>query len=389
MKFGIYVHIPYCLQQCPYCDFATVKFDHPVTREDYTNIVLQEIRSRNHAVPYKSVSTLYFGGGTPSLAGPHNIAAVINELKLYFDFSNVEEITLEINPGTVSEAQLDQYIAMGVTRFSVGLQTFNAKLLKILGREHSPEDTHKTLKLLKSSNVLYTVDLLFALPHQSMGDLDTDLNEIQKYRPEHVSAYCLTVPDKNPLAAQRPPEGTQVEMFYRVENRLAEIDLVRYEVSNYSVPGKESKHNSSYWKDIPYWGLGMSAHSYFKQGPYGMRFWNPPSIASYKNQVNTLDVKDSLALSLPKERHEVLTLAQATTDFCHTRLRTFAGLDIKQVQEKFGESTVDHVIKALLRLQDKGLVESVDRRLWKIAHNALVMSEQVFQEMTFLSSELN
>ncbi len=387
MKFGIYVHIPYCLQQCPYCDFATVRSDHPVTREDYTHSVLQEIRSRNRVVPYKKVSTLYFGGGTPSLAGPKNIAAVIQELKRYFDFSAIEEVTLEINPGTVSEPELLEYLDIGVTRFSVGVQTFNSELLKKIGREHSEQSTHQTLALLKSKNVLYTADILFALPHQSLKDLDQDLNEIIQYKPQHISGYCLTVPDKNPMSAYRPSEDVQVQMFYHLEERLKEIGLTRYEVSNYALPGKESRHNSLYWNDSPYWGLGMSAHSYFLEGPYGTRFWNPPSIAAYTKQVQSYPGKNRITESFPKEQFEDLTLSQALTDFCHTRLRTTRGLNINELTLKLGHSAENIVLNYLKRLEARSLAK-LEGDFWKIPHKALVMSEQVFQEMTFLPSDL-
>ena len=387
MKFGIYVHIPYCLQQCPYCDFATVKSDHPVTREEYINIVLQEIRTRNHAIPYKKISTIYFGRGTPSLAGPTNIAAVIQELRKYFDLSEIEEVTLEINPGTISPEEFLNYLDIGITRFSVGAQTFNNKLLKLIGREHSSEDTHKTLQLLKSKNVLYTLDLLFALPHQTLDELTADLDEIAKYQPQHVSAYCLTVPDKNPLARNRPDEETQVKMFYLVEDRLKTFGLTRYEVSNYSAPGMESRHNSLYWEDQPYWGLGMSAHSYFLTGTYGTRFWNPPSISAYHKQIQTCVIGEHLPEALPKAQAETLTLPQSLTDFCHTKLRTMRGLYIKELSHKFGDQAVRFVLKPLQRLQSKGLIET-NGDIWRISNNALVLSEQVFQEMTFLPSDL-
>jgi oxygen-independent coproporphyrinogen-3 oxidase len=389
MKFGIYVHIPYCLQQCPYCDFATVRFDHPVTREDYTNILLQEIRTRNQAVPYKQVSTVYFGGGTPSLAGPKNIAAVIHELKQHFDLSHLEEVTLEINPGTVSVGDLEEYKTIGVTRYSVGVQTFNPKLLKRLGREHTVADTHQTLELLKNKSLLYTADLLFGLPDQSLDDLNADLLIFKSYKPDHISAYCLTVPDNNPLNAGRPSDEQQAEMFYRVEAELNSIGLKRYEVSNYAVPGKEARHNSLYWQDEPYWGIGMSAHSYFLEGENGSRFWNPPTIAAYRKQVEAPTAQKSITSMIPKEQSEFLTTSQALTDFCHTRLRTVRGLQQSELESKFAPSAAQHVYSRLEKLVSKGLVEISSAGVWRIAHKAFIISEQVFQEMTFLSSELD
>lgn len=388
-RFGIYIHIPYCLQQCPYCDFATVLNTHPLKKEDYIDIVRQEIRNRNQAVPFRKVSTLYFGGGTPSLLSPSNLDAVIRELgDTGFDLSSLEEVSLEINPGTLTKDLLNDYLGIGISRFSVGAQTFSDRLLKLLGREHSSSETRETLDLIASSQVNYTVDLLYALPEQSMEDLLQDLDTLKELNPPHVSAYCLTVPDKNPRFFKRPSEDVQVAMFYRVEEELRKIGLSRYEVSSYTAPGRHSRHNSLYWEDQSYWGLGMSAHSYFKTGDWGIRFWNPPHLVAYEKQVRIENKMTSrIDAFLPTHQFEALRLHQSLTDFCHTRLRTMQGLSMEWLSKKFPPVAVEKAKDRLTSLMKKGLVE-VEDSVWRISHQKLILSEQVYQEMTFLSSEL-
>lgn len=396
MKFGVYVHIPYCLQQCPYCDFATVHHTHPTKKEDYLQIVLQEIRSRNKALKYRKVSTLYFGGGTPSLLSSHQLDAVIQELSSNnFDLSGLEEVTLEINPGTITQSSLLDLKNIGVTRFSVGAQTFNEDLLKTLGREHTVQQTLDTLNLLSHSGMDYTLDVLFGLPGQTLTNLAEDLDVVSRLNPVHVSSYCLTLPEAHPLNKNRPTDDEQSKMFYYVERRLADMGLDRYEISNFSKPGKRAIHNSLYWSGDPYWGLGMSAHSYLPDEDYGVRFWNPPHIEAYKKQV--LQSQNDAAppyKDLPPHQVEVLTKNQALTDFCHTRLRTTRGLDELSVAQSFGDDVFAIVRERLLKLEAKGLVVSrpcasnAIARRWSLSHEALVISEQVFQEMTFLVSDL-
>lgn len=323
------------------------------------------------------------------MLSPHHLDAVMRELrKVGFDLSSLEEATLEVNPGTLTRDRLNDYLSLGISRFSIGVQTFNDRLLKILGREHSSSETRETLEIVSSSHANYTVDLLYALPEQSMEDLLQDLDELKKLNPPHVSAYCLTVPDKNPRFFNRPAEEIQVAMFYRVEDELKKIGLSRYEVSSYTAPGKHSRHNNLYWEDQSYWGLGMSAHSYFKTGDWGVRFWNPPHLVAYEKQ-SRIEHKMTSRIGdfLPPHQFEDLRLHQSLTDFCHTRLRTMQGLNMEWLSKKFPPQAVENASRRLAKLMEKGLVE-VKGSVWRISHQSLVLSEQVYQEMTFLSSEL-
>ena len=390
MKFGVYIHIPHCLQQCSYCDFATLPISHKTSPADYASILIQEIEKRNPAVPYRSVSTIYFGGGTPSLMEPEDLGRILDGLRSSsFDLSNLEEMTLEINPGTIHQEKLLDLLRLGFTRFSVGAQTFSSSHLASLGREHSVDQTRETLALLQRHRVSFTADLLFGLPDQDLKHLQKDIESLLVFEPKHLSAYCLTLPEKHPLNRGRPEDDVQAEMFYFVERELEKVGLHRYEVSNFAVPGHESKHNQLYWQDAPYWGLGLGAHSYFHDSQLGVRFWNPNHIEAYRKQVAEIQplVSAGLPASLPQNQAEFLTTSQSLTDFIHTQLRRSRGLSIEAVEKKYGLFTRTQVEERLERLLARSLVRW-QSPFWTIDQRALVLSEQVFQEMTFLATDL-
>jgi oxygen-independent coproporphyrinogen-3 oxidase len=286
-NFGIYIHIPYCLQICSYCDFAKYEVGKIPDQDHYTQLLLTEIRQKHHLVPKTSLTSIYFGGGTPSLLTEKQFELILSEINQHFSSAAevTPEITIEINPGNIDEVKLVKLLELGVNRFSVGSQTFDDKLLKDIGRKHSSKETADTLKLLNKYNVNFTMDLLFALPKQTLENLKKDIEESLKFSPKHVSTYYLNVPDKHDLSKNRPTDDIQVKMFELIETTLENHSLHRYEISNYAKPGFESKHNLLYWTDRPYWGIGLSSHSFLEQEKtdWGMRFWNPKSYEGYEN----------------------------------------------------------------------------------------------------------
>jgi oxygen-independent coproporphyrinogen-3 oxidase len=210
MDFGAYVHIPYCLQRCRYCDFTTFEFSEIMPPEKYLQILLREIRKRSSLFEPTKLASLYFGGGTPSLIPAPFILSIISELaNCGFEIDSDSEVTIEINPATVNEEKLDFYIKSGINRFSVGAQSFNDDLLKLCGRRHLAEDTRHTLRLLRERSLNYSFDLLFALPSQTLDQLKQDLDEVELFDPPHLSAYCLTVPSGHPMAKNRRTLATR------------------------------------------------------------------------------------------------------------------------------------------------------------------------------------
>ncbi|MFN7262834.1 MAG: radical SAM family heme chaperone HemW [Pseudobdellovibrionaceae bacterium] len=392
MSFGIYIHIPYCLQRCTYCDFATYVHSEILPPPKYFDLLKKEAAFSAHLFPKGPLSTVYFGGGTPSLIDSSLIVDLIQNLNnLGFTTGPETEITLEINPATIDSKKMEDYLKAGINRFSVGAQTFNDSLLKSVNREHNSRQTRETLAFLKSYQVTYSFDVLFALPGQSLEDLHRDLDEVVNFGPQHVSPYCLTVPEGHPLSKVRLSEDTQVKMFEVIDQRLKEAGYLQYEISNYCRPGFESRHNTLYWTDQPYWGIGLSAHSYMpKVGAFGRRFWNPPSIGAYQSLLESLALEPRTPGEyLPDQFREDLEVHQSLTDFCHTFLRTASGLSLDEVQAKYG-AKISHKIAEILRSQAEiGLVKDDDGARYSLTSEGQLVSNQVYAALTFLPGEIS
>lgn len=390
MAFGVYVHIPYCIQRCTYCDFATYEQNKILPPDQYVELLFKEIRQKHRYYKPQRLDTIYFGGGTPSLIPAPLIVAIIKELGSYGYTTGPEtEITIEINPATVSEDKLKMYLDHGVNRFSVGAQTFDDRLLKMVHREHSAKQTLETLDLLRAHNLNFSFDILFALPSQTVAGLKNDVKIAVEQGAKHISPYCLTVPDGHPLSKGRPLEEEQVEMFDIIADELTARGFQQYEISNFALPGFESRHNLLYWVDEPYWGLGLSAHSYSKSSPWGTRFWNINSIHEYQKQILQFEGQqfDSVDSHLPAAQYETLEMHQALTDFCHTSMRLMRGLSTERLQEKFPTPIAQKVEEILARLAQKTWVH-YDNGHWSLTREGLVLSNKVFQELTFLAEDL-
>lgn len=403
MAFGIYVHIPYCLQLCPYCDFTKYEWGKTLAPEKYTALVLEEIKQRAMSAPQdRRVDTVYFGGGTPSLLEPSLILSILEGLAMAGFRTEAgpdgvrPEITIEIDPATVDQQKLDAYLAMGINRFSVGAQSFNDRLLKIAGRKHSAKDTVELLSLMKSNGVNYSFDLLFALPSQTLAEVSEDVERALEFDPSHVSAYCLTVPEGHKMSRGRAPEEVQVEMFDLVEDKLGAGGILRYEISNFAKPGRESRHNSLYWKDAPYVGFGLSSHSYLppdamgarrEQAPWGMRFWNARAMKKFEEQIRAHNGEFFFDRDLPKDQVEILEEHQALTDYLHTSLRVLSGLDENALRLKFGEGRFQLVQRRFQELEAEGLISRTAKG-FALTRQGRLLANVAFEKLTFLEDEL-
>jgi oxygen-independent coproporphyrinogen-3 oxidase len=315
----------------------------------------------------------------------------LHELKaLGFNFNSSTEVTIEINPATVSEKKLELYLKNGINRFSVGAQTFNDRLLKSVNREHSANDTRNTLNLLEKYKLNYSFDILFALPNQTIDELKEDLKELSQFQPKHISPYCLTVPESHPLAKNRAPDEEQIEMFELIHEALEAHQFSQYEISNYAKNSFESKHNLLYWQDEPYLGIGLSAHSYLKNN-WGHRFWNSSNIKTYidyyKEHHGPIDLS-----SIDQTQIEHLTRAQSLTDFCHTSLRLNAGLNMQKVEEKFGLKISDLLTKKFSNPRLDGLIEArTDSKanIYRLSRQGQFISNSIFEFFTFFDHELS
>lgn len=390
MAFGVYVHIPYCIQRCTYCDFATYEQSKILPPDQYVELLFKEIRQKHRYYTPQSLDTIYFGGGTPSLIPAHLIVAIIKELGRFGYTTRPDtEITIEINPATISEDKLKMYLDHGVNRFSVGAQTFDDRLLKMVHREHSAKQTLETLDLLRAHNVNFSFDILFALPSQTVAGLKNDVRIAIEQGAKHISPYCLTVPDGHPLSKGRPIDDEQVEMFDIIASELASNGFQQYEISNFALPGFESRHNLLYWVDEPYWSLGLSSHSYTKESSWGTRYWNLNTIGDYQKQILAFEGQEftSPTSHLPDNQYEVLEMHQALTDFCHTSMRLMRGLNLEQLSSKFPPSICQKVDTIMNGLKEKAWVQH-DNGHWSLTRNGLVLSNKVFQELTFLKGDI-
>ncbi|MCB0407020.1 MAG: radical SAM family heme chaperone HemW [Bdellovibrionales bacterium] len=388
MSLSIYVHIPYCIQRCRYCDFTTFEQNSIMPPDQYLNLLLAELRNREQGLSLRHLRSIYFGGGTPSLVPAEHIVTILREVaNSGFLLDESTEITLEINPATLTKESLEIYLSAGVNRFSVGAQTFNDSLLRLCGREHNAQQTRETLYLLEKYQLNYSFDLLFALPGQSLEMVSQDLRELFHFHPNHLSAYCLTVPQGHPMSSGRAPEDEQVEMFQLIESQLHSHSLEKYEISNFAHPGFESQHNLCYWQNESYWGLGLSAHSYLNTPGYGTRFWNPKSFDLYKKQIEILSPSAPYS-SLPSDQKEELLAHESLTDFCHMHLRLRRGLQEAPLQKWFSTTILSHLWPRLDKLVTAGLLVKTLGG-WALSTNGEMVSNRVFAELTFSSNELN
>lgn len=398
---GVYFHIPYCLQRCTYCDFATYVHSEIKPPEHYVELVKKEISLRHNLYAQSKstpLKTIYFGGGTPSLIPASLIVDLISELsKFGYQTGPDTEITIEINPATVDERKLEIYLKAGINRFSVGAQSFSDRLLKMVHREHNAQQTKDTLALLRKYDLNFSFDVLFALPTQTLAELKYDLDIAVELGSKHISPYCLTVPEGHPLSKNRPLEDDQVEMFNLIHSKLVENNFARYEISNYAKPGFESKHNLLYWTDDNYWGLGLSAHSYMKNTDaqdkkslsainWGSRFWNASNFDLYDKEITGAPAASTIE-NLAAHQKELLEKHQSLTDFCHTSLRLNSGLNLKKLEDKFGSKAAVVVQNLALSMTPHNVVEAI-KSGFRLTDSGVLVSNQIFEKFTFLKSDL-
>lgn len=388
--FGVYIHIPYCIQRCTYCDFATYVQTEIKPPEYYVSLIKKEIFNKRNLYKHRQqqgLDTIYFGGGTPSLIPAELIVELISELaKFGYRTRPDAEITIEINPATVSEKKLETYLKAGINRFSVGAQSFSDRLLKMVHREHNANQTIQTLELLRKYKLNFSFDILFALPTQTLDELRHDVQVAVELGSKHISPYCLTVPEGHPLSKNRPLDDEQLEMFNIIHTELNKNNFSRYEISNYAANGFESKHNMLYWEDCEYWGLGLSAHSYSKTTNWGTRFWNQNSFDLYAKQTESENTFDSLA-DYSSKQIENLDKHQSLTDFCYTSLRLQKGLSVGKLVQKFGNPTLDSVSKIAASLLERKLLAATNGH-YALTDAGIIISNQVFEKFTFLKSDL-
>ena len=342
---GIYIHVPFCERICPYCDFAVVAARVLPAADEarYVQALLAELEKRAPVFSGRTLASVYWGGGTPSLFQPESIARVLEAVEDLFSAAPDDgpEVTLEVNPSTVERERLPGFRDAGVNRLSVGIQSFDDRVLRRLGRAHRAEEGRKTLAATRRAGFAnLSIDLILGAPDSTSAQFDADLEEVFSWGPEHLSAYVLTVEAGTPFAtaARRGqlslPDGDAVaDLLERLEKQTQDFGLERYEISNYARPGFESRHNQRYWRRAPVLGIGVGAWSNdppSAEARYGTRRGNSRKLSEYLEQ---LEAGESAEADV-----EVLGAATARGETLFLGLRQLAGLAAEDFAADFGES---------------------------------------------------
>lgn len=342
---GIYVHIPFCIRKCLYCDFVSfVRTDD--VKKAYVDRLIDEIRN---APNEETVDSVFFGGGTPSLLDADLTEQIMSAIKEHFTLTEDFECTIEMNPGTVSKEKLEAYLQMGFNRLSIGLQSCNDDELRILGRVHTYEEFEQAFLLARQSGFHnINIDLMSAIPNQTVASYQTSLHKVMQLRPEHISAYSLIIEEGTPFAEmelQLPDEDEEREMYYETKRILAKAGYERYEISNYALPGYECRHNTRYWTGESYLGFGISAASFYNN----------------KRVTNASSLEEYIASGAGHEEEIMLTKEDKMSEFFILGLRMSEGVTEEKflhlfgvtAEEVFGEVIEKHLSNGLL-IRKKG-----------------------------------
>lgn len=360
---GIYVHVPFCKCRCRYCDFySTTLADE---REAYVIAVCRELQQRHDYLCGEPVTTLYIGGGTPSQLSPALLASIINTVRNIYGLGQLEECTIEVNPDDIVDAAtlqptdwlraLRSELTM-VTRVSMGIQSFDDRLLRIIGRRHSARQALAAVEALQQSGLQeINIDLMYGLPMQTQEDFDADLRQAVALGVPHLSAYHLSYEEGTALWRMREQgvvkeadEELSLQLFQQLRQRLLDAGYEHYEISNFALPGHRARHNSSYWAGVPYLGVGPGAHSYDGR--------------SRRNNLCDLVAYNRAEGDVPHET-EFLTPAERYEECVMTRLRTAEGISLNMMTATFGTATTQRLLRRAQRYMERGQLALTDGQL--------------------------
>jgi oxygen-independent coproporphyrinogen-3 oxidase len=346
-----YIHIPFCRRRCYYCDFpiSVVGYGAVSTMvEEYITAVIKDIQLT--APTDRPLQTIFFGGGTPSLLSPQQLSPILKAIAARFGIAKNAEISMEIDPGTFNRDRLLGYLETGLNRFSLGVQTFDAELLKVCGRSHTITDVMQAIEIIKELNIdNFSLDLISGLPHQTLKHCQTSLEQAIAIAPKHLSCYDLVLepvtafgkqyqPGEKPL----PDDEDTAEMYRLTQKTLTAAGYEHYEVSNYALAGYQCRHNRVYWKNQPYYGFGMGAASYVS----GQRFSRPRTRREYYDWLENDAIVNAPITSATDYLLETLMLG----------LRLADGIDLT----RFDRHTVEKIKSCLKPYCDRGWIEIVN-----------------------------
>ena len=371
-EIGIYVHIPFCKRKCYYCDF--ISFSNKDSKvEEYIEAVKKEIELQKIK---STITTVYIGGGTPSYIESKYIKEIMEEIKQK-NISKEAEITIEVNPGTVTLEKLKDYKDAGINRLSIGLQSAQDELLKQIGRIHNYEqflETYKMARKVGFKNI--NIDLMLGLPNQRIKDLKESLETVVELQPEHISVYSLIVEEGTPIAnkiengdLELPEEDLERNMYWYVKNTLELNGYKHYEISNFARDGYQSKHNMNCWKQKEYIGIGLAAHSYRDI----TRYSNTGQLGEYIRNVQKENLERNRII------HEIQKEDDTKKEYMLLGLRQIDGIQISKFKERFGDNPIYLFRNELKKLSEEDLI-CIDDDNIKLTNKGIDLANLVWEE---------
>ena len=366
---GLYLHIPFCVKKCNYCDFSSFKESNCNWRKKYIDTLCQEIEL--YSDKDISIDTIFFGGGTPSLLTACEFKRIVDRINETFVVLPNAEFTIEANPKTLTEEKLKGFMSLGVNRLSVGLQSIHETEQKILGRIHNYDNFLSTYHMARRLGIKdINVDLMYGIPDQTMDSFRQTLESVIALEPDHVSVYGLILEEGTPLYNSRetlnfPTEDDECEMYYLATDIMRKMGYLHYEISNYAKDGYQSRHNMKYWHADEYIGLGLAAHSYYQGRRYG----------------NSADIDEYLAGDYAKyDFEEALDSESLAYEYVMLRLRLSEGFDFSEYQGLFGRDFRQGREDILSKMEKNGLLTMENGRI-ALTERGFYVSNNILTEL--------
>lgn len=370
---GLYIHIPFCKSRCIYCDFYSTT--QPLIQTAYIDAICHEMQLRKDYLPNRHINTIYIGGGTPSQLSCDNLKKIFTEIFNDFEIDSDAEITMECNPDDISAQYAETILSLPVNRISMGAQTFNDKRLKFLHRRHTSSQISDAVTILRGIGIKnISIDLMYGFPDETIENWEEDINQAIRLNVEHISAYSLMYEEGTPLYGmlqrkeiKEVDEEVSRTMYERLIDRLTSTDYLHYEISNFAHNGYQSRHNSSYWKQIPYLGIGAAAHSFDIQS----RQWNISDVRKYIDSIHENHI--------PFEK-ETLSPQMRYNDTVFTALRTSEGVNLDQLRSICGDRDADYCLRMAQQHISNGLMKIEDHHL-KLCHKGIFVSDDIMSDL--------
>jgi oxygen-independent coproporphyrinogen-3 oxidase len=375
-KLGIYIHIPFCVKKCGYCDFYSVKWDE-ISENKYIQSAINEIKSYGELQNKYIVDTIFIGGGTPSIIAAQNLENVITAIKNTFTVEENAEISIEANPNTLNVKKLYAYSSIGINRLSIGIQSLNDDILKNIGRIHNSKEALEAVENAKQCGFTnINADVMFNIPGQTIDDINNTISQLIKKEIRHISFYSLKLEKGTPMYLLEknkkivmPEEDDEREMYYSGRNLMEKNNLLQYEISNFTVKGYECRHNLKYWNQEEYIGIGPSAHSFLEN----MRFNNPSWLTKF--------IVSGESGTFERNISEVMDEKELIFEYIILRLRLTEGLRFTDFKNKFSKDFKETYKKQIKHLLINNLIES-DECTIKLTKKGMDLSNYVFRAFT-------